>query len=66
MFFFIFGQLFVKNAKMTLEHFFDGQNKTKFENRENAEIPGIGVKRVIFDLQNIINSVILQDIYLQL
>ena len=34
-----YGQIFVKNAKMTLEHFLDGPNRTKCENwKKNAEI----------------------------
>ena len=41
--------LSVKNAKRA---FLNSLNGTKFENRENAEIPGNSVKSVLLDIQN--------------
>ena len=38
--------------KLTIEHFWNGPNRTKIENQENTEIPGKSVKMVIFDLYN--------------
>ena len=52
--------------KMTLVHFLNGQNRPKFENGENTEIPGDSMKIAVFDLQNANTySVIFQDIYLK-
>ena len=48
------GQFFVKNSKNDSKHFFNGSNRTKFEIRENAEIPGNSVKMIFFDTQNTI------------
>ena len=46
-----FRSVFRQDAKMTVEHFLNGPNGTKFKNRENMEIPGNGVKLTIFDLK---------------
>ena len=61
----ILGQFFVKNAKMTLEHFLNGPNQTKFENRENAKISGNSVKNGHFRPSKCRKLVILQDINLK-
>ena len=37
--------------KMSLEHFFNGQSRAEFQNRENEEIPGNNMKSGIFDIQ---------------
>ena len=38
------GQFSSRTRKMTLEQFLNGQNRTNFENRKNAEIAGNSVK----------------------
>ena len=59
------GQFFVKNAKMTLEHFLNGLNRTNFENRKNAEFARNGMKNDRFRPSKRRNSGIFQDIYLK-
>ena len=39
-----------KNSSITL---FNGQNRTKLENRENTDLLGNRVKMAVFDIQNI-------------
>ena len=50
--------------KMTLEHFLNGPNRTKFENRKNADIAETNVKMTVFDLQNAKFRAFFQLIYL--
>ena len=54
-------QIFVKNAKMTLELYLNGQNRKKFENWENAEILVITVKVAFFGHSKRQNSAVFQD-----
>ena len=53
----VFGSFFVKNAKMAIEHFLNGPSRTKFENQENTEIAGNGVKSGLFRSTKHQNSV---------
>ena len=41
-------RFFVKDAKIALEHYLNGPNRTKFDNRENIEIPGNSVRSGVF------------------
>ena len=59
------GQFFVKNAKITLEHFLNGPNRTNSESRKNAEITGNSVKNGRFQPSKHQNLGIFQDIYLK-
>ena len=56
-----FGQIFVKNAKMTLEHFLNGPNRTKIENPENAEILVNNIKSCRFGHSERQNSAVFED-----
>ena len=60
----VLGQFVVKKTQMTIEHFLDGQNWTKFRIGEMPKSPGIAwkVAFLIFKLQN---SAIFQDIDLK-
>ena len=53
------------DAKNDRKHFLKDPNRTKFENRENAEIPGIGVKNDHFRSLKCHKLVIFQDIDLK-
>ena len=46
------GQIFVKNAKMTIELYLNGQNRKKFENWKNAEILANFVKMAFSGVPN--------------
>ena len=48
----LLGQSFVKNTKIALEHFLNGPNWTKFENRNNAQILVNSVKSGLLVIQN--------------
>ena len=56
---------FSRTQKLTLEHFLNGPNRKKSENRENTEIAGNSVKNSRFQPSKQQNSVIFQDIYLK-
>ena len=59
------GSFSLRTRKMTLEHFLNGRDRTKFENRENVEIAGISVKNVLFRPSKYPNSAIFQDVYMK-
>ena len=49
---YVLGQIFVENAKKTLEHFLNSSSRTKIENRENAEILVNSIKVTSWGIQN--------------
>ena len=53
---------FYQECKITIEHFLNGRNRTKFENRENAEILVINVMSGLFGHSKRQNSAVFQDI----
>ena len=55
------GQIFINNAKMTLERFFSGPNGTKIENWKNVEILINSVKSGRFGHSQQQNSADLKD-----
>ena len=47
---YVLGLFFFKNAKVNLEHFLNGQNRTQFENQKNTEVPGNRVISTRFEI----------------
>ena len=45
------GQIFVKNATMTLELYLNGESRKKFENQKNAEMLVNAVKVACLGIQ---------------
>ena len=46
------GEVSVKNAKQSLDHFLNGPNRTKVDNMKNAKILAYSVKVAYLDTQN--------------
>ena len=59
------GQVSVKNAKMTQEHFLNGPNRTKCDHRKNAEIAVNSVKSGLLGHSRRQNSAVFQNIDLK-